>query len=247
MTNKQTISVNDQRLGWALTLPLLAVLVSSSFSVFAQESKDSEPPTPPFLSDAKDPITIIRTFEIATAQSKISPKDPNQLVVTTSTTEIYGPVRRVLKTYAGKSKPGEFWSSNGLMVGDDPRSAGYVFVDGGVSTDGGSDLVAVFPEASWVNSGNFVKWDKVDGRRCRLHQANIPPHLNPIGQANPNILYGPVTVWIADDTRLPVKAKTQYDTITFTYGPPPIAPLVMPQHYVELLKSMKDGPNGQMR
>ena len=225
---------------------ILALSCSLSPALHAQDAKDAPEPTAPFLSEVKDPLTINRAYVAATEQAKHPA--PGQLLLLGSVTEVYGPVRRVLNTYAGKPKPMEFWVSGGVMMGMHPLSTGSLYFDEGVAGGGqGSDLTPVFPEAKWVSLKNFSHWEKIEGRLCRVHTTNLPPTKDGLGLVNPLVLAGETTAWIADDTRLPVKVKTESDTINFTYGPGPTSPLVLPPGYANLLQGLRHGASGQMR
>ena len=234
-----------QRLGFGPALPLLVILCLSP--LFAAPDDTAEKPSPPFLADIREPISITREFKGTTETSKKLPAGSQQTLLLKSVTEIRDSVRRVLQFFSGRQEPAEFWVAQGVMLGEHPSAPGSLYFDEGAASGSGSDLVSIFPEAKWVDLKNFVKWDKVDGQLCRVHAATLPPTLSVYGEVNANILSGPVTVWIDDATRRPLKVQSSLDVTVFTYGPGPSSPLVIPPKIAQTLQSIHYGPGGQMR
>jgi len=228
--------------------PFLFALVSVAISLTPMShAADDNPPTTPFLAKVDRPLSITRIFQRndASAQSPIPENATPRLV--RSVTEIHEPIRRVRHFMSGRTEPYEFWVADGMMLGDYPTISGSLFIDEGAKNGGGSDLVSVFPEATWVARTNFVRWEKLDGILCRLHQAIIPPTKTALGIENPNILSGEATAWIDETTRRPIKVKIAAETILFIYEPGPAEPLVLPQKFAQVFQSLRYGPSGQMR
>jgi hypothetical protein len=226
----------------------LGAFASAAISLApVSHAAEDNPPTPPFLAKVESPLTVIRNFQ-RDGESAKSPPPENALPrIIRTITEIHEPIRRVRHFIAGQSEPSDFWIAEGMMLGDHPTVSGSLFIDEGTKGGTGSDLVSVFPEANWVNLGNFVQWEKLDGIPCRVHKANIPPTKSALGGENPNILSGDATAWIDDITRRPVKVKTAAETILFSYEPGPAKPLALPSKFAQVFQSLRYGPSGQMR
>ena len=228
----------------SVAMILLAVWLSVSP---AKAEEPPKAPTPPFLAEITKPVSITRDFEGVTKLSKEPKTETPRTYLIRTTTEIYEPVRRVLFYYSGGSPPVENWVSQGVMLSEVVDAHGYVQYDAGAAAGTGSDLVAIFPEAKWVDRKTFVKWETVDDQLCRVHKTVIPPTRNAFGDINTKILSGPVTVWIDDVNRRPVKVTTAQDTILLTYGPGPTSPFNVPPAIASTLQQIRYGPGGQMR
>lgn len=213
----------------------------------ASQAADDTLPTVPFLAKADGPLTVVRIFRRNNESAKSSPPENAPPRLIRSVTEIHDPIRRVLHFMSDRTEPTEFWVAEGMMLGDHPTIAGSLFIDEGAKNGTGSDLISVFPEAKWVGRSNFVRWEKLEGVLCRVHQANIPATKTAIGTENPNILSGEATAWIDDTSRRPIKVKTAAETILFSYEPGPAKPFVLPPKFAQVFQSLRYGPAGQMR
>ena len=113
-----------------------------------------------------------------------------------------------------------------------------------------SDLASDFPDVDWVSLKNFKGMAAVGGKKCRLHEDDLPPRkVSEIdGQPllNYTFPYGEVRAWIDEETRLPVQVQIGEQITAFTYGPPP-GILALPDAYIQQLKLMQLGRQGRLR
>lgn len=214
--------------------------------------EDRLPPTPPFLNEPGIPSRIERVFsQVPKADLPKGEKAPKTWVERTIT-DIYPEFRKVFFHYTDRPKVGEYWIAKGVMIGQHPIYPEGILFDQGADTLGGTDLKPVFPEAKWVNESNFVTWETLNGDRlCRKHFAVVPRTMipNDFGASTPNdnILSGPVTVWIDEETRLPVQCISQLGLTKFSYGTAPTPPPPLPLAIENAFKAVKYGPAGLMR
>ena len=213
-------------------------------SLFAQENPP-EKPTPPFLEASNAPLTITRTFEYPKATGPAPQLATGSLGrIIKTVTEIHGPVQHVLTYRSEAPNPSEFWLVDGTMIGPHPREPSETLAVGTAMDQDAGDFGQRFPDASWANGSNFVKWEMVQGEKCRVHTANVP---SPASENVVNPISGQVTAWIAESSRRPVKLSATDKTILFTYTAGPASPIVLPEKYAAFFKMLKLGATGRAR
>ncbi len=226
----------------AVLLPALAVLYSFA-SLGAQESESK--PSAPFLESGGEPLTITRTFSYPASKdaAKVLPPGVGQTEILKSVTQINGPISHVITYRRDTPDPTEFWIAAGSLIGPHPVVPSAVVLMG---VEGGNDIGDAgqrFPEAGWVTAENFVKWEILEGEKCRVHSGTLPPgktnFLSPIS--------GNVTAWIAESSRRPMKVTASDKTILFSYSIGPAQPVSLPQRFADYLKMRKLGTAGRAR
>jgi|GEM_PF-2283888 len=131
----------------------------------------------------------------------------------------------------------EKWNVNGRQVTFEPGTGKSMVVYSGGGSFFYTDFSTTdFPNLSWISPENYIAFRQVGKVKCYIFRKEIAPT-----EDDGKIVI--LTAAVDSETQLPIVMDTDGQRSIYQFGPPPAAPLVIPEKVLSLLEQQ---PKGQL-